>query len=315
MRAVVVLGGNALQTPGTPLTMAGQFAVAEEVLGRLLPLLQPGTELVLGHGNGPQVGHILTRVEHALGRAYAIPLEVCVAESVGEIGYVLQQTLQNVLAGAGLARPVVSILNQVVVSPDDPAFGHPTKPIGPFYDAERAAELRTAGFAVREDSGRGFRRVVPSPLPLEIVEADVVERLISMGVVVIAAGGGGVPVIRHDGRLQGVEAVIDKDLAAALLAERIGATLLVILTGVPCAYEGYGSPGARAIGRVTPAEVRRLSAAGHFPEGSMGPKMEAAARFASREGCRAIVCDGASLEAALDGRAGTIVEAPAKVSS
>jgi carbamate kinase len=249
----------------------------------------------------------LTRVEEALGRAYAIPLEVCVAESVGELGYVLQQSLQNVLFEHGIARPVVSVLNQVVVSADDPGFADPTKPIGPFYDAARADELRRAGFRLREDSGRGYRRVVASPEPLEIIEVDVVRRLVEMGVIVIAAGGGGVPVVREEGRVRGVEAVVDKDLAAALLGRRIGADLFLIVTGVPCAYRDFGTERAEPLGRVTPAEVRALARAGHFPAGSMGPKMEAAARFADEPGRRTIVCDAASLGRALRGEAGTIV--------
>jgi carbamate kinase len=246
-------------------------------------------------------------VEEALGRAYAIPLEVCVAESIGELGYVLQQSLQNVLVEHGVTRPVVSVLNQVVVSRDDQGFANPTKPIGPFYDAARATELREAGFPLREEPGRGFRRVVASPEPLEIVEVDVVRRLVEMGIIVIAAGGGGVPVLRVDGRLQGVEAVVDKDLAAALLGAALDADLLVIITDVPYAYRFFGTDRAEPVRSVTPAEVRALSRAGHFPAGSMGPKMEAAARFAERPGRRTIVCDAPSLECALRGEAGTIV--------
>lgn len=307
MRAVVVLGGNAFQAPEAPLTMAGQFRFAREVLTKLLPLLAPDVELVLGHGNGPQVGHILTRVEESLGRAYAIPLEVCVAESIGELGYVLQQSLQNVLAEHGIARSVVSVLNQVVVSGADPAFGKPTKPIGPFYDAARAAELRKAGFELREDAGRGFRRVVASPEPVEVIEVDVVRRLVEMGVIVIAAGGGGVPVVRAGGRVHGVDAVVDKDFAAALIGDEIDAELLLIVTSVPCAYRDFGTSRAAPLRRVTPEEVRTLAKAGHFAPGSMGPKMEAAARFAERPGRRSIVCDAPSLERALRAEAGTIV--------
>lgn len=307
MRAIVVLGGNAFQAPDAPLTMAGQFRFAHDVLSKLVPLFGRDTELVLGHGNGPQVGHILTRVEEALGRAYAISLEVCVAESIGELGYVLQQSLQNVLAENDISRPVVSLLNQVVVSASDPAFENPTKPIGPTYDAVRAGELRSAGFHMRADDGRGFRRVVASPTPLDIVEVEVVRKLVEMGVIVIAVGGGGVPVERVDGRLRGLDAVVDKDLAAALLGERLTADLFVIITGVPCAYKNFGTTKAEPLRAVTPDQVRALASAGHFPPGSMGPKMEAAARFADRPGRRAIVCDVHSLEAALRGEAGTIV--------
>lgn len=309
MRIVGVLGGNAFVKPGVELTMAGQFQVARQVLSALVPLFDAQVQLVIGHGNGPQVGHILTRVEESLGVAYAIPLEVCVAESIGELGYVLQQTLQNILTEHGIVRPVISVLNQVVVDEHDPAFENPTKFIGPFYDAGRAAELSTAGFAVREDSGRGFRRVVASPEPLEIIEASVVRDLMDEGVIVIAAGGGGVPVVRKGNRLSGVEAVIDKDLSAVVLARAVGATLLVIVTGVACAYRNFGREDRTPLASLTPNEVRRLAAEGHFPPGSMGPKMEAAARFAETRGNRAIICDAASLPKALAGEAGTIVEA------
>jgi carbamate kinase len=309
MRVVAVLGGHAFASPGGELTMAGQLARAQDAMRALAPLLQPDVQLVLGHGNGPQVGHILTRVEHALGRAYAIPLEVCVAESVGELGYVLQQTLHNALVERGVRRSVVSVLNQVIVDERDSAFQTPTKFIGPVYDDARAAELRAAGFALALDAARGYRRVVPSPQPREIVEADVVQRLMESQVIAIAAGGGGVPVVERSGRLYGVEAVIDKDLSAALLGQHIGATLLVILTDVPCAYTDYLKPTQAPIARIAPDTVRALAAAGHFPAGSMGPKLEAAARFAERPGCRAIICDPASLERALAGAAGTIVQA------
>jgi carbamate kinase len=289
--------------------MAGQLERAAVAMHALTPLLRPDIQLVLGHGNGPQVGHILTRVEHALGSAYEIPLEVCVAESVGELGYVLQQALHNTLVERGIARSVVSLLNQVLVDEHDPAFGAPTKFIGPVYDAARAAELRAAGFAVELDAARGYRRVVASPEPREIIEADVVQRLMEMSVIAIAAGGGGVPVVDRAGQLHGVEAVIDKDLTAALLGERIGADLLVILTDVPCAYTDFLTPKQAPIHRADPDTVRALAAAGHFAPGSMGPKLEAAARFATRPGCRAIICDAASLQQALAGNAGTIIEA------
>ena len=307
-RTVVALGGNAFERPGQPLTMEGQFRFAREALLALSPLLVPPRELVLVHGNGPQVGHMLVRVERALGEAYAIPLEICVAESEGELGYVLLQTLHNVLGELGAHRAVASLLTQVVVRRDDPAFGRPTKPIGPYYDACRAAELRAGGFALVEVPGRGFRRVVPSPEPVEIVELDVIERLLEAGALVIAAGGGGVPVVRDGKRFDGVDAVIDKDLTAALLGHAIGAVEVVILTGVPAAFLNFGTSRQRPLGRVTPDELRRYAEEGHFPPGSMGPKMEAACRFASVRGRRALVCDPPSLTAALSGTAGTIVE-------
>ncbi|MEN8181665.1 MAG: carbamate kinase [Myxococcota bacterium] len=307
-RVVVALGGNAFSRRSSGLTMEGQFRFAHEALAQLAPLLGPSHQLVLSHGNGPQVGHMLVRVERTLGEAYAVPLEVCVAETEGELGYVLLQSLHNVIADLGVRRPIASLLTQVVVSPEDDAFLNPTKPIGPFYDARRAAALRVKGFELREEAGRGFRRVVPSPEPLEIVDLDVLEQLLERGVLVIAAGGGGIPVVREGGRLSGIDAVVDKDLTAALLADRVGADRLVILTGVPCAYLHYGREDQQPLGLLSPERVTELLAEGHFPPGSMGPKMEAARRFATRCGRRAIVCDPESLEAALRGEAGTAVE-------
>jgi carbamate kinase len=309
IRVVTCLGGNAFVPPGGHLTMEGQFEFAQVALRQLIPLLNPEYQLLIGHGNGPQVGHMLIRVEHALGAAYHLPLEVCVAESEGELGYVIQQTMYNLLRELRIERNVVGLITQVQVDPNDPAFDEPTKPIGPFLEEAEAKNLEKEGLMVKEESGRGWRRVVPSPRPLAVIEANVVEALLSLGVVVIAAGGGGIPVVRENDQLKGVEAVIDKDFTAALLADLVNAELLVILTGVPNAFVDYNKPTQRALPRATPAEVRRLLAEGQFPPGSMAPKMEAAAIFAeSKRGRRSIVCDPSTLEAALAGRAGTIVE-------
>ncbi len=303
-----MLGGNAFAPPGAPLTMAGQFRFAEEALAMLGPLLGPEVELVVGHGNGPQVGHMLVRVEEALGKAYALPLEVCVAESEGELGYVLAQTLGNLCRERGAPRAVASLLTQVEVDAADPAFARPEKPVGPFYDRAEAAALEREGFSVRQDAGRGYRRVVPSPEPLAIIDVEVVSRLVSMGVIVIAAGGGGIPVTRDaGGLLHSIDAVIDKDLTAAMLADAIDADLLLILTAIDGAYLHHGEVGATRLARVSPDEVRALAAHGHFAPGSMGPKMEAAARFGSRAGRRTVICDPPSLALALEGRAGTTV--------
>lgn len=309
-RVVAVLGGNAFVRPGGPLTMAGQFRFAREALTHLRPLLREDVELLLSHGNGPQVGHILIRVEESLGKAYSIPLEVCVAESEGEMGYVLEQSLYNLLAEQACTRPIASLLTQVVVDSEDPAFAKPTKPIGPFYDKQQADELAGHGFTVIDDAGRGFRRVVASPQPREIIEADVIGKLLELGVLVIAAGGGGIPVVRRrGGQLEGVEAVVDKDLAAALLGDVLDARLLVILTGVPCAYRDYATARQQPIRQASAAEASRLLEEGHFAPGSMAPKIEAAIQFvAGRPDRKAIICDPPSLARALEGSAGTIVE-------
>jgi carbamate kinase len=307
-RVVVVFGGNAFAGRDRHLTMDGQLRYAHAALAVLRPLLRDDVQLLISHGNGPQVGHILIRVEESLDKAYPVPLEVCVAESEGELGYVLEQALYNVAHAAGLSPSIVSLLTQVVVDADDSAFVRPSKPIGPFYDAAQAQRMRAGGLTVVEDAGRGFRRVVPSPQPREIIELDVIRRLLELRVIVIAAGGGGIPVVRRDSRLHGVEAVIDKDLTAALAAHQLDAQELIILTCVPCAYRNFNTPAQTPIGRISAADAAALLADGHFAPGSMGPKIEAAVGFASRPGRRAIICDPPSLAEALHGAAGTIVE-------
>ncbi|QDV52218.1 carbamate kinase [Gimesia fumaroli] len=307
-RTILALGGNAFAAPGAPLTMARQFEFAKLVFESLSPLLIDDRELMISHGNGPQVGHMLIRVEEALGKAYAIPLEVCVAESEGELGYVITQTLHNVLDERGLHRPIASILTQVVVDQDDPAFVHPTKAIGPFYTAAQADEIRQRGFPLREEGERGFRRIVPSPQPREIVDVAVIESLLRASVIVVAAGGGGIPVIRHEGQMQGVEAVVDKDLTSALLGTLVDARLLLILTNVPCAYCDFNTPNQSPIGRIGISEAQRMLEEGHFGEGSMQPKVEAGIQFSSRTDCRTIICNVDNLEQALQGQSGTIIE-------
>ena len=302
---LVALGGNAFAAQSRPLSMGGQFELAERVLEDLLPLLRDPAPLLITHGNGPQVGHMLTRVERSLGEAYAIPLEVCVAETEGELGYVLLQSVHNVLRAHGLRRPVASILSQVRVDADDPAFLHPTKPIGPFYDAERAEALRAQGFELREDAGRGYRRVVASPAPCEVLDPDVIRRLWEMGAIVIAAGGGGVPVVERDGRVEGVEAVVDKDATACLLARMLGARCLLLITAVPCAYLDFGRESQRAIGEIDVAAAERALAEGHFAPGSMAPKVQAGIDFARAGGGTCVICAPENLSAALDGEAGT----------
>lgn len=285
--------------------MAGQFEFAARTLAPLASALDPDRQLLITHGNGPQVGYILTRVEEALGKAYALPLEVCVAESEGEIGYVLQQTLHNLTRGQ---RPVATLLTQVLVDAADPAFNHPSKPIGPWFDPQQALTLARAGIdLVRDEDGRG-RRVVPSPRPISVVELQVIRQLLALGVIVIAAGGGGIPVIDTDQGLEGVEAVVDKDLASALLAIGVGAEQLVMVTGVAGAYTDFDSDSAQLITRATPDQLASLLAAGHFAPGSMGPKVEAAIQFVRGTGRRAVICQPADFADALAGEAGTVVE-------
>jgi len=309
MRVVAALGGNAFAARGSALTMEGQFRFARDALRQLEPLFAPGTDLLITHGNGPQVGHELVRVERAQGEAYNLPLDVCVAETQGELGYVLCRTLRDLLAGQGRPRPVAALVTLVEVDPRDPAFALPTKPVGPVLDRAQAAALEARGAAVRDDAGRGLRRVVPSPEPLRVVETDVVRALLGLGAAVVAAGGGGVPVARVGGALQGVEAVVDKDLTAALLADALGADLLLVLTDVPCACKDYRTPREAPLGQLSVEEARKLLRQGHFAPGSMAPKVEACARFASHPGRRAVICDLPHLAGALSGEAGTVIRA------
>lgn len=303
-RLLISLGGNAFVSDHQDMTMLGQFEFAARTLAPLADMLAAEDQLLITHGNGPQVGYILTRVEEALDKAYALPLEVCVAESEGEIGYVLQQTIHNLMAGR---RPVTTLLTQVVVDANDEAFARPTKPIGPWFDTQHARILSEAGIALVYDSdGRG-RRVVASPRPLAIIESDIIEQLLELGIIVIAAGGGGIPVVEQGGQLRGVEAVVDKDLASAMLATSIGAGLLVLVTGVPGVYTDFGSDHARLIARATPDELATWLAEGHFPPGSMGPKVEAAIDYVRESGNRAVICQPSDLVAACRGEAGTVV--------
>jgi carbamate kinase len=302
---VVSLGGNAFAAAGEDMSMAGQFAFAAQTLSPMAEVLSTDCRVLITHGNGPQVGYILTRVEEALGKAYSLPLEVCVAESEGEIGYVLQQTLHNLTAGR---RPVATLLTQVLVDPDDSAFAAPDKPVGPWFDAAQAAQLAEAGMPlVYDGEGRG-RRVVASPAPREIIEIEVIRDMLALGVTVIAAGGGGIPVVERAGRLEGVEAVVDKDLATALVAIGIDADQMILVTGVPGIYENFERPEARLLTRTSPEELQRLAAEGHFPPGSMGPKVASVIQFVQATGRRAVVCQPSDLAAALAGEAGTLVE-------
>lgn len=302
---VVSLGGNAFARPGGDISMAGQFEFARQTLAPLVALLQPARKLLLTHGNGPQVGYMLTRVEAALGKAYALPLEVCVAESEGEIGYVLQQTLHNLTAGQ---HPVSTLLTQVLVDEADPAFFQPSKPIGPWFEPPQAAALEQAGFKlVYDKAGRG-RRVVPSPKPLEVIEMPVIRQLLALGIIVIAGGGGGIPVVRKGAQLQGVEAVVDKDLVSAMLAIGTDAEQFIMVTAVAGAYTDYDTESARLIERATPDQMTAWFAQGHFAAGTMGPKVEAAIQFVRATGRRAVICQPSDLPGALAGEAGTVVE-------
>lgn len=305
--AVVALGGNALVRQGEKGEIAEQLEHIRESVQQLPLLLDKGYTLVITHGNGPVVGQLLLQNEAARAAIPRMPLDVCDADSEGSIGYLTQQTLTNVLRGRNRQRPVVSVVTQVVVDPADPAFASPSKPVGPFYTEAEADELRrTRGWSVVADAGRGFRRVVPSPHPLQVVEEEAIRILLDHGVVVIAVGGGGIPVVRTaTGELQGVEAVIDKDRASALLAKGLGARLLVVLTAVEYVYRHFGQPGQEPLPRLDVTMARRLLEEGEFAPGSMGPKIEAAIDFLEAGGEEVFITLPEKLADALAGKTGT----------
>ena len=305
-RIVLALGGNALQKNGE-VTAEAQKKIADEV-GEVVYELHSNYEIVLAHGNGPQVGNILIHEEGgATDAAPAMPLETAVAMSQGQIGYWLTQAINNAFIKRGRNAKVATVVSQVVVDKDDPAFKNPTKPIGQFYSEKEALALaREKGWTVKEDAGRGWRRVVPSPKPVDIVEKKTISELIADGVIVIAAGGGGIPVYRTKilKRLKGVDAVIDKDYAAEKLAELVKADVFVSVTAVPNACVGFGTPEQRALGGVTVSEISKYLP--EFKAGSMLPKVQAAVAFAKKGGT-GIITDIEHLKEALKGKAGTIV--------
>ncbi len=305
---VVALGGNAIQKPGERGTAGEQLRNIASACRHLAALMAKGYRLVLTHGNGPQVGSILLQNEAAREQVPAMPLDVCGAQSQGLIGYMFQQSLSAALAQLGIDAPVTTVVTQTLVSTDDPDFSDPSKPIGTFYSEEEAEVLaREKGFQLKEDSGRGWRRVVPSPDPLEIIEREAIGDLVSSGAVVIASGGGGIPVVRDgDGNLRGVEAVIDKDLAGERLARDVDADGLMILTDVDNVAVDFGTPDERQLFELTVEEAESYLEAGHFRAGSMKPKVTAAIRFVrSRPGRWARIAGLDKAEEAVEGRAGT----------
>lgn len=305
--AVIALGGNALIREGERGEIATQKDHIAESVMHLPKLLSQGYRLLITHGNGPAVGQLLLQNEAAKGEVPRLSLDLCDADSEGGIGYLFQQALVNELADRGDLRPVVTLVTQIVVDPNDPAFKRPEKPIGPFYGSEEAEELsRVKGWEMRQDAGRGFRRVVPSPRPVGVVEERAIRILLDNGAVVVAGGGGGIPVIMNvHGRLEGSEAVIDKDRTASLMARRFGARLLVILTAVEHVCRNYGKSDEAPVEFLTVLEAKRLVRAGEFPPGSMGPKIEAAIEFLEAGGEEVIITLPERLDQALEGRGGT----------
>ncbi len=306
---LVALGGHALVRPDRAVSVAEEMEAIGEAAACIVDLVREGRRVVVTHGNGPQVGHAMVRSEAGRGRAYTLPLDVCVAQTQGEIGYLLQQGIGNGLRAAGLRREVVAVLSRVVV---DVTARSSSKPVGATLSSEEADRMRSGGVCVVADRKRGLRRAVPSPEPLRILEEDSLRRLFEAGAVVIAAGGGGIPVREEkDGSLRGVEAVVDKDLASGLLAAALGVEVILDLTSVECVRRDFGTLLEKPLRSMTTAEARALLREGQFPEGTMGPKIEAAVRFLERGGRRVVITDPAHATAGLRGEAGTCILPPA----
>ena len=309
---VIALGGNALLQRGQKGTVEEQYNNVKKTASKIAQLIERGYKVVLTHGNGPQVGATLLRHEAAKAIVPPFPLDACGAETQGFIGYMIQQVLRNELKARGIDKFVVTIITRVIVDKHDSAFQNPTKPIGPFYSKEEASRLKEQrpDLTVKEDAGRGYRRVVPSPDPKIIAERTAIRALIDAGFVVVACGGGGIPIIEDEAQAVGVEAVIDKDLAAQRLATLIGAHVLVILTDVEGAFLNYGTPKQEKITAITSGKLRNHLIEGQFKEGSMAPKVDAAIRFVESGGERAVIADLGSLVEALEGSIGTQVTVP-----
>ena len=307
--AVVAIGGNSLIKDSQHQTVPDQFAATRETARHIAEMVEMGWNVVVTHGNGPQVGFILLRSELARHALHDVPLDSCGADTQGALGYMIQQCLQNEFRARGLDRQAATLVTQVVVDAHDPAFRHPTKPVGPFYDAEKAERYRMEqGWEMIEDAGRGWRRVVPSPLPQRIVELEAIRCLVEAQFVVIAVGGGGVPVLQGpDGTLTGVSAVIDKDHASALLAVDLGVDIFLISTSVEKVALNYKQPNQVWLDKMTLAEARGYLAEGHFAPGSMKPKIEASIYFLERGGQAALITSPENIRRALEGETGTWV--------
>lgn len=304
---IISLGGNALIRRGDGGTIEEQFENARLACQGIALLAGRGERVVITHGNGPVVGNIVIRNEAAKDIIPPMPLFIADADSEGGIGFMIQQTLYNQLRRDHNIKEVAAIVTQTVVDPSDPAFSDPSKPVGPFYSKEEAAKLSAArGWVMKEDSSGGYRRVVPSPRPKKIIESNIVRKMLDAGIIVIAAGGGGVPVAEDgEGMLRGIDAVVDKDLATALLAKEIGAERFIDLTGVDMVYLDFGKPGQKGLPSLTAKEARRYLEAGEFAPGSMGPKMEAAVEFLEGGGAEVIITAPELVLEALEGRRGT----------
>lgn len=311
--AVVGLGGNALLLETQRGTFEEQQANADAASHAILSIACSGYEVILVHGNGPQVGQLLAQNEESADKIPTLPLDACVAATQGTIGFILTTALRQTCNQRGIKKDMLTVLTNVAVDPADQAFQNPTKPIGAFMSAERAQEMKeNKDWKVVEDSGRGYRRVVPSPKPKRIMESKAIRDLALAGYIVIACGGGGIPVAKVNNRFTGLEAVIDKDLASSLLATEVGADLYIVLTGVDQVAINFGKPNMELLKKITVSEAKSYMSEGHFPAGSMGPKISAALKFVSSSGKEVLITSAQKLEAALKGQSGTYIVPDAK---
>lgn len=305
--AVIALGGNSLIKDSQHQKVEDQYQAAYESCIHIAELIKSGFNVALTHGNGPQVGFILLRSELSRKVLHEVPLDYCGADSQGALGYAFTQALGNIFKKEGIKKSIAAIVTQTIVDKNDPAFKKPSKPIGPFYTEEEAKERKAAsGWDIMEDAGRGWRRVVPSPIPIEIVEQDSIKTLIDAGFVVVSTGGGGIPVVKNDdGTFQGVAAVIDKDYASSLLASNIKADVFIISTAVEKVYLNYGKPDQKALDTVNLDEIKKYLEEGHFKPGSMLPKIKAIISFLEKGGKKAIVTNPENIKKAVEGKTGT----------
>lgn len=306
---VIAIGGNAILKENQKGTVAEQLENVRACCGPIVDLYAQGNRIVLVHGNGPQVGNILLQVEAASDTVSPQTIDLCGAQTQGQLGYMLQLSMHNAFREHGVDGKISSLVTQVIVDPEDPAFQNPTKPIGPFYSAERAAEIQNEqpDIVLKEDAGRGYRRVVPSPTPIRIIEKDSVNALLDRGHIVVTGGGGGIPISTDGSQFTGVEAVVDKDLVAALIAQDVQADKLVILTGVEQVYVDFGTPAQRPIFRMNVQEAQAYMAQGQFPAGSMKPKIEAALGYIANGGNAVLITSLEKLPEAMAGKTGTLI--------
>lgn len=305
-KAVIAVGGNSILRKDEDGSIPEQFKNTSETCEHIADMVENGYDIVITHGNGPQVGNMLLRSEKTEDILYPLPLDICDSNTQGSMGYMIQQMLGNVLKARKIKKSIVTVVTQVIVDINDPAFKQPTKPIGPFYSKEKAGRYRKEKkWAIAEDAGRGYRRVVPSPKPLKIVENNVIKKLVENDVIVIAAGGGGIPVVSEKNFLKGVEAVIDKDLASSLLASDINAEIFLISTNVEYVFLNYNKPDQTGIDRMSVKDAKKYLSEGHFLPGSMGPKIEAGIDFLEKGGKEVIITSPECIGDALKGKTGT----------